>query len=327
MPYRDDRPALEARREDLRREIAEMSTRAESLRAVVRDQEAAERELSALEARLARMDARRASLLDDIRIASPCTARWDDMKGDDRARFCPQCQKSVYDISALSRAEAEALVTQSGGSPCIRLYRRADGTVLTADCPDGVRRKRVRLTVLSAAGAGALAAAAFTGLRAYTRVLEAREVVGMRVVPPVHVERPRGGYLMGEGGPEPMSFVEHPVSPPRQTDLVLRYVLEPQPGRAGEVWEVFADGHVVHGIDGGASVVVPATAGTLDGVSEILETARNLRPTGAGAVDAHAVHERFELHGTGEKAISDVERARVFMLVATIVNQARRLHP
>jgi hypothetical protein len=63
-------------------------------------------------------------------------------------------------LSALARAEAEALLAKHGSSICVRLYQRADGTVLTADCPVGARRKRVRRGVLAAAGAGALAAAA-----------------------------------------------------------------------------------------------------------------------------------------------------------------------
>jgi hypothetical protein len=108
-----------------------------------------------------------ASLLDDVRIASPCKASWDDMVGDDRVRFCGQCAKNVYNLSALSRDAAEALLraadarqADSGEGVCVRLYRRADGTVLTADCPDGVRRKKRRLALFGAVGAGLMAAGA-----------------------------------------------------------------------------------------------------------------------------------------------------------------------
>jgi hypothetical protein len=98
------------------------------------------------------------SPLDRIAIAKPCRARWDAMAGDDRKRFCGDCRKHVYDLSAMTREEAEALVTTVGADgrpPCVRLYRRADGTVMTADCPVGVRlaekaRARAR-TVLAAA--------------------------------------------------------------------------------------------------------------------------------------------------------------------------------
>jgi hypothetical protein len=106
-----------------------------------------------------------ASPLDDVRIASPCRANWDDMLGDNRVRFCAPCAKNVYNLSALSRDEAEVLLRESEateaagtGSLCVRLYRRADGTVLTEDCAVGVRRKRRRLVVFGAVGAGLMAA-------------------------------------------------------------------------------------------------------------------------------------------------------------------------
>lgn len=108
-----------------------------------------------------------ASLLDDVRIASPCKASWDDMVGDDRVRFCGQCAKNVFNLSALSRDAAEALLraadarqADSGAGVCVRLYRRADGTVITADCPDGLRRKKRRLALFGAVGAGLMAAGA-----------------------------------------------------------------------------------------------------------------------------------------------------------------------
>lgn len=93
------------------------------------------------------------SALDDIRIAAPCSAPWEAMHGDDRVRFCSHCTKNVYNLSAMPRADAEALLLQHEGDLCVRLYRRADGTVLTEDCPVGVRgqllaaRKNVRRAV------------------------------------------------------------------------------------------------------------------------------------------------------------------------------------
>ena len=77
------------------------------------------------------------SVLNNLRIASPCPASWHAMRGDDRVRFCDSCSKSVYNLSDLTAAEATALIRESEGGLCLRLYRRADGTVLTADCPVG----------------------------------------------------------------------------------------------------------------------------------------------------------------------------------------------
>jgi hypothetical protein len=75
--------------------------------------------------------------LDDIHIASPCRASWDRMHGDNRLRFCDQCDRHVYDLTGMSRAEAEALIRRTEGRLCVRFYRRADGTLLTDDCPVG----------------------------------------------------------------------------------------------------------------------------------------------------------------------------------------------
>ena len=81
--------------------------------------------------------------LDSIDVAAPCSAAWDSMTGDDRARFCQDCSKNVYNLSDMTRKEAEALVRENGeGRLCIRFYRRADGTVLTDNCPVGLRAMR-----------------------------------------------------------------------------------------------------------------------------------------------------------------------------------------
>lgn len=82
---------------------------------------------------------------DDLRIASPCTSSWEAMDGDARRRFCAQCDLHVYNVAELTRAEVAALVAKSEGRLCMRLYRRADGTVLTRDCPVGLRALRRRV--------------------------------------------------------------------------------------------------------------------------------------------------------------------------------------
>ena len=88
------------------------------------------------------------SLLNQVRVASPCSARWEDMEGDDRARFCGQCRKHVFNFSAMTRAEAEALIRAKEGRLCGRYFQRRDGRVLTMDCPTGRERHRTRLARL-----------------------------------------------------------------------------------------------------------------------------------------------------------------------------------
>jgi len=82
------------------------------------------------------------SLLDSISIASPCSADWNQMEGDARRRFCASCKLHVHDLSGMTAAEATALLRTAGqGRVCVRLFRRADGTVLTRDCPVGLGQK------------------------------------------------------------------------------------------------------------------------------------------------------------------------------------------
>jgi len=101
--------------------------------------------------------------LDQIRIASPCHADWKAMTGTDQIRFCGQCRKNVYNLSEMTRTEAQRVVEEHEGRLCVRFYTRADGTLLTQDCPVGVRTVRYRRTkklsyaaVLLSVGAGLL---------------------------------------------------------------------------------------------------------------------------------------------------------------------------
>ena len=80
-----------------------------------------------------------------VRVAAPCPADWNEMRGDERVRFCAQCNLNVYNLSNMSRREAEAVVTRAEGRLCIRYYRRRDGTILTDNCPTGVRVLKRRL--------------------------------------------------------------------------------------------------------------------------------------------------------------------------------------
>ncbi len=107
------------------------------------------------------------SPLEKLTIATPCKADWSQMKGNDQKRFCDLCHLNVYNLSGLSQAEAEALIQNTEGRLCVRLFRRADGTVLTQDCPVGLaaqlRRRYQRLhAALITAVVGVAAAIGYT---------------------------------------------------------------------------------------------------------------------------------------------------------------------
>jgi hypothetical protein len=101
--------------------------------------------------------------LEDIRVATPCRADWNEMLGDDRVRFCTKCSKQVFNLSELTRVEAEALIAEKHGGLCGRYYQRADGTILLADCTVGGSGARARSFVLATALAAGAAYAKYRG--------------------------------------------------------------------------------------------------------------------------------------------------------------------
>lgn len=86
------------------------------------------------------------SPLDNVRVASPCPANWDEMNGNDRQRFCGQCQLNVYNLSGMTRGEAEHLIANAEGRLCVRYYKRADGSIITQNCPVGLAALKRRVS-------------------------------------------------------------------------------------------------------------------------------------------------------------------------------------
>jgi hypothetical protein len=116
--------------------------------------------------------------LDQIVVAEPCHASWNQMRGNGAGRFCSHCQKTVHDLSAMPSDEAERLLCRSVGELCIRFTKAADGQVLTLDyrTMTGKRRWSWKIwTVIALIGAltlGVVNAALFG-----TRVMPARTVI------------------------------------------------------------------------------------------------------------------------------------------------------
>ena len=146
MTYRNDIDALSARHASLAAEL-----------------EAKTRELDTTSRMLDEMKAKaKLPVLPNIRVASPCTADWKAMTPVDadteRVRHCGDCNKNVYNLSQMTRDEAEALILAKEGRLCVRYFQRKDGTILLKDCTVGVANGRKRRVI--AAGAAALLASA-----------------------------------------------------------------------------------------------------------------------------------------------------------------------
>ncbi len=183
------------------------------------------------------------SSLDNISIASPCHAEWSDMVGSDKVRFCASCQKNVFNLSGMKRDEALDLLRATEGKACVRFYRRADGTVLTEDCPVGVAllvKKAKRATLAAAAvSLGAVAAMlAFLG-GSFTKkaceriddvktnienVMDAPPTMGE---PPVPETEPKMGAMIADPPPAEMG------KPPTELEMgkVAPVDVKPKMGR------------------------------------------------------------------------------------------------
>ena len=155
--------------------------------------------------------------LNVIHVAKPCPADWEKMHGDARVRFCEECKLHVYNLSELTRPQAEKLVSEHEGRLCVRYYQRADGTVITQDCGGGVRRAMQRTRRLVTAVAAAMLCAMLSPFgfgSSFSKLLKTeldqpgpqeREVQGKMAVmgdvaaPPP----PQPPVLMGVVGPRP----------------------------------------------------------------------------------------------------------------------------
>lgn len=197
MPYRDDDHALETKKRELEQERARIEEHKRAFAHLSEDEARNQRELAEIELRLSKRK-KSLPLLGEIRIASPCNADWNAMTGDEQTRFCDKCSKNVYNISAMTTEQAESLIREKEGKLCIRYYQRADGTVLTADCPVGGRKKRNRrIAFVAAFGAAAGGAFSYADKNGY---LDEDEFAGARM-----------------GKFEAVDFSPHPVSTAQAT--------------------------------------------------------------------------------------------------------------
>jgi hypothetical protein len=78
------------------------------------------------------------------------------MAGDARVRHCALCSLNVYNFAEMTRGEIFDLLERSEGRVCARLYRRADGTLLTKNCPSRLQALRRRVSTLGSAALAAL---------------------------------------------------------------------------------------------------------------------------------------------------------------------------
>jgi hypothetical protein len=170
MTYRSDVDALAARKQALDSEIADRT----------RERDETARMLDEATRR------QRLPLLDKIRVAAPCSESWDLMQGSDQVRHCTKCDQDVFNLSAMTREDAEMLVRDKQGNLCARYFQRKDGTIITQNCPVGVRTQRRVAAVAAGAIASVVGGSAVIAAVPIDEppVIEAHDVV-MGAMPPM----------------------------------------------------------------------------------------------------------------------------------------------
>ena len=86
----------------------------------------------------------------DLRIARRCPMRWEDLRGDDRVRYCDRCRLDVYNFAAMDTEEQNRLVAQAKGRLCGRLVVRQDGRAMFGECGHERNWRWLRRTFIAA---------------------------------------------------------------------------------------------------------------------------------------------------------------------------------
>lgn len=147
--------------------------------------------------------------LNNLRIASPCSADWNQMVGNNRQRHCGDCKLNVYNLSGMTKREAEDLILNSEGRVCLRISRRADGTVLTKDCPVGWSAVKQRVSKVATAFASMIfALSGGIGLTSYFAADDSKTMGVIAVTnqhPPINDDYPTTSEAEPtSGGIEPL---------------------------------------------------------------------------------------------------------------------------
>jgi hypothetical protein len=97
--------------------------------------------------------------LPKISIAEPCPMAWAELAGDDKQRFCSQCEKHVVNGQEMTHSEVVQLVREGQGQLCMRLATDEKGTVRFKAAPKRVRSQSIVKRAGLVIAAGGLVAA------------------------------------------------------------------------------------------------------------------------------------------------------------------------
>jgi hypothetical protein len=92
-------------------------------------------------------------------VPNPCHEDWDKLTPEERGHFCTVCQTKVWDLSSLTKEEAEEFLRETEGDLCVS-YEEKGGEVVHREAPVVPLGRLVRR--LPAAAGFSLALAACT---------------------------------------------------------------------------------------------------------------------------------------------------------------------
>jgi hypothetical protein len=184
---------------------------------------------------------RRTISLDQVAIASPCSADWNAMPGDDVRRYCDQCDLHVTNLSAMPRDEARSLVQHSvdaGQRLCVQFRRDRRGRMVTR--PPRWPRQRWARTALAIATLGLtvpLQAQATSGDGGwfgdvFTMARQAMRFATQWMMPGVRVQQPPGA--VGPAAPGQMMIMGD-IAVPDKLDERVHSVPPPDAALLGQV--------------------------------------------------------------------------------------------
>ncbi len=95
-------------------------------------------------------DSENEEFLRSIRVPTPCPVSWEEMQGDDRIRFCGQCNLNVHNLSSLTTDEAAELLKEKMGKEriCVQYCQNDEGKIKTINSKRSWRH--IAATIISA---------------------------------------------------------------------------------------------------------------------------------------------------------------------------------
>lgn len=94
----------------------------------------------------------------ELTISKPCRESWEAMAGGGPDRFCAACNRSVHDLSALTRRQAVDLLRNNAGKVCGRIDHDDRGNQIFAKERAPIERL-LQISILGASAAASAAAA------------------------------------------------------------------------------------------------------------------------------------------------------------------------